>query len=82
MPDDVDGALKKLFPENNEKTVELVKKQFLTRDNMTTSEIRKLISNVFWDLKKDFDSDMDTRDIYYDTGYMVSLCVAIGKVFN
>ena len=31
-------------------------------------------------LKKDFDSDMDTRDIYYDTGYMVSLCVAIGKV--
>ena len=47
---------------------------------MTTSEIRKLISNVFWDLKKDFDSDMDTRDIYYDTGYMVSLCVAIGKV--
>ena len=30
---------------------------------MKTKEIRKLISNVFWDLKRDFDSDMDTRDI-------------------
>ena len=47
---------------------------------MKVKEIRKLISNVFWDLKRDFHSDMDTRDIYYDTGYMVSLCVAIDKV--
>ena len=47
---------------------------------MKKKEIRKLISNVFWDLKRDFNSDMETRDIYYDTGYMVSLCVAIGKV--
>ena len=29
LPDDVDGALKKLFPENNKETVELVKKTVL-----------------------------------------------------
>ena len=29
LPDDVDGALKKLFPENNQETVELVKKTVL-----------------------------------------------------
>ena len=32
-----------------------------------------------YNLKKDFYSDMETRDVYYDTGYMVSLCVSIGK---
>ena len=29
LPDDVDGALKKLFPENNQETIELVKKTVL-----------------------------------------------------
>jgi len=42
-------------------------------------EIRKLISRVYWDLKKDAEQ-MDTRDIYFDVGYMSSLCVAIDKV--
>ena len=46
-------------------------------DNLV-NEIKLLIDKE--NHKKDFDSDMDTRDIYYDTGYMVSLCVAIGKV--
>ena len=46
----------------------LKNKRASRRDNMKVKEIRKLISNVFWDLKRDFDSDMDTRDIYYDTG--------------
>ena len=46
---------------------------------MKVKEIRKLIAKVFWDLKRDFYSDMETRDVYYDTGYMVSLCVSIGK---
>jgi hypothetical protein len=45
----------------------------------TIKEIRKLISNVYWDLKKDVER-MDTSDIYFDVGYMSSLCVAIGKV--
>jgi len=45
----------------------------------TIKEIRKLISNVYWDLKKDAER-MDISDIYFDVGYMSSLCVAIGKV--
>jgi hypothetical protein len=45
----------------------------------TIKEIRKLISNVYWDLKKDAEL-MDTSDIYFDVGYMSSLCVAIDKV--
>ena len=42
-------------------------------------ELRKLISRVYWDLKKDAEQ-MDTKDIYFDVGYMSSLCVAIDKV--
>ena len=42
-------------------------------------ELRKLISRVYWDLKKDVEQ-MDTKDIYFDVGYMSSLCVAINKV--
>ena len=45
----------------------------------TMKEIRKLISRVYWDLKKDVEQ-MDTKDIYFDVGYMSSLCVAIDKV--
>ena len=45
----------------------------------TIKEIRKLISSVYWDLKKDAEQ-MDTSDIYFDVGYMSSLCVAIDKV--
>ena len=45
----------------------------------TIKEIRKLISSVYWDLKKDAEQ-MDTSDIYFDVGYMTSLCVAIDKV--
>jgi hypothetical protein len=45
----------------------------------TIKEIRKLISSVYWDLKKDVEQ-MDTSDIYFDVGYMTSLCVAINKI--
>ena len=45
----------------------------------TIQEIRKLISSVYWDLKKDAEQ-MDTSDIYFDVGYMSSLCVAIDEV--
>jgi hypothetical protein len=45
----------------------------------TILEIRKLISSVYWDLKKDVEQ-MDTSDIYFDVGYMTSLCVAINKI--
>ena len=45
----------------------------------TMKEIRKLISRVYWELKKDVEQ-MDTKDIYFDVGYMSSLCVAIDKV--
>lgn len=42
-------------------------------------KMRQLISNVFWDLKRDVKMDIDTKDIYFDVGYMSSLCVMIGK---
>ena len=42
-------------------------------------EIRKLISRVYRHLKKDVEQ-MDERDIYFDVGYMSSLCVAIDKI--
>ena len=45
----------------------------------TIKEIRKLISSVYLDLKKDVEQ-MDTSDIYFDVGYMTSLCVAIYKI--
>jgi len=46
----------------------------------TEKEIRQLISRVYWDLKRDIDKHIDTRDIYFDVGYLSSLCVAIDKV--
>ena len=45
---------------------------------MDTKEIKKLIASVYWSLKKDADQ-INIEDIYYDVGYIVSLCVAIGK---
>lgn len=45
---------------------------------MEHKEISKLIASTYWDLKRDCEQ-MDTRDIYYDTGYMVGLCMTIGK---
>ena len=41
--------------------------------------MRQLISNVFWDLKRDINKGMNIEDIYFDVGYMSSLCVMIGK---
>lgn len=48
------------------------------REPMEPKRIKQLIASVFWDLKRDIEQ-MDTRDIYYEVGYMASLCVAIGK---
>jgi|DEB0MinimDraft_4_1074332.scaffolds.fasta_scaffold08654_6 hypothetical protein len=48
------------------------------RKPMELKNIKQLIANVYWDLTRDIEQ-MDTRDIYYEVGYMVSLCVAIGK---
>jgi len=48
------------------------------REPMKPKRIKGLITSVFWDLKRD-EEQMNTEDIYYDVGYMVSLCVAIGK---
>ena len=48
------------------------------RKPMELKNIEKLITNVFWDLKRDH-KEIDTEEIYYEVGYMVSLCVAIGK---
>ena len=42
-------------------------------------KMRQLISNVFWDLKRDINKGMNIEDIYFDVGYMSSLCVIIGK---
>ena len=42
-------------------------------------KMRQLISNVFWDLKRDINKGMNIEDIYWDVGYMSSLCVMIGK---
>lgn len=42
-------------------------------------KMRQLISNVFWDLKRDITKGMNIEDIYFDVGYMSSLCVMIGK---
>jgi len=48
------------------------------RKPMELKNIKQLIANVYWDLTRDIEQ-MDTRDIYYEVGYIVSLCVAIGK---
>lgn len=45
---------------------------------MNYKKISKLISSTYWNLKRDCEQ-MNTEDIYYDTGYMVSLCLVIGK---
>jgi|TARA_E500000318_G_C3563212_1_gene214500 predicted metalloprotease with PDZ domain len=45
---------------------------------MEHKEISKLIASTYWDLKRDCEQ-IDTKEIYYDTGYMVALCLAIGK---
>ena len=46
----------------------------------TEKQIRQLISKVYWDLKRDINKDIDTKDIYFDVGYLSSLCVAIDKI--
>ena len=48
------------------------------RKPMELKNIKQLIAKVYWNLTRDIEQ-MDTRDIYYEVGYMVSLCVAIGK---
>ena len=46
----------------------------------TQKEIRRLISRVYWDLKRDIHKDIETKEIYFDVGYISGICVAIGKI--
>ena len=48
---------------------------------MTKQEIRKLIADVYKNLKKDKEhlSENNFEDAYYDVGYMVGLCISIDK---
>jgi len=41
-------------------------------------EKRKIIADIYWDLKKDF-HQMELQDIYYDVGLMVGHCLCINK---
>lgn len=44
----------------------------------TVKQIRKVISDIFWDLKSEY-KDMELQDIYYDVGLMVGYCQSINK---
>ena len=41
-------------------------------------EKRKIIADIYWALKNDF-NEMDLQDIYYDVGLMVGHCLCIDK---
>ena len=41
-------------------------------------EKRKIIADIYWALKKDF-NEMELQDIYYDVGLMVGHCLCINK---
>ena len=41
-------------------------------------EKRKIIADIYWALKSDFD-EMELQDIYYDVGLMVGHCQCINK---
>ena len=45
---------------------------------LNTKEKRKVIANIYWQLKKDF-KHMELQDIYYDVGLMVGHCLCINK---
>ena len=45
---------------------------------MDNKKIRKLISSIYWDLKKDY-KDMQEQDCFYDVGLMVGYCLSIDK---
>ena len=47
-------------------------------ENMSKKEKRKVIANIYWALKKDFEQ-MEIQDIYYDVGLMVGHCLCINK---
>ncbi len=40
--------------------------------------IRKIIANIYWDLKND-SKNMELQDIYYDVGLAVGYCQAINR---
>jgi hypothetical protein len=48
---------------------------------MNKQEIRKLIANVYKNLRKNYEhlSDNNFEEVYYDVGYMVALCRSIKK---
>jgi hypothetical protein len=48
---------------------------------MNKQEIRKLIANVYTDLKKNYKhlSENNFEEVYYDVGFMVALCKSINK---
>ena len=41
-------------------------------------EKRKIIADIYWALKNDF-NEMELQDIYYDVGLMVGHCLCIDK---
>ena len=41
-------------------------------------EKRKIIADIYWALKKDF-NEMELQDIYYDVGLMVGHCLCLDK---
>jgi len=50
---------------------------------MNKQEIRKLIASLYKNLKKDHNhlSENNFEDVYYDVGYMVTLCKTINKSY-
>ena len=46
---------------------------------MNKKEIRKLIANKYWDLKRDHEDIDDFASISYDVGYMVSLLISLDR---
>tara|TARA_R100001244_G_scaffold59810_2_gene50197 strand:+ start:13 stop:195 length:183 start_codon:yes stop_codon:yes gene_type:complete len=40
--------------------------------------IRKLIANLYWGIKKDFEQ-IEEKDLFYDVGMIVGYCQSINK---
>ena len=48
------------------------------KDEALIKEKRKIIADIYWALKNDF-NEMELQDIYYDVGLMVGHCLCIDK---
>ncbi len=45
---------------------------------MNKQKLKKIVANMYWDLKRDF-KQMELQDIYYDVGLMVGHCICLNK---